>query len=148
MTTPRRQRVVIHTRSELSTQRAEPPKPNKARKKKPPPPHSPEARTGRRKRVETPQPVEEATQAEDLVRMDDILSNAVLTPEEVGTLLRVSPRTVMQLVQDGDLPAMQVRRQTRVLRIDVLKFIHDLRDRDERIRRYHESHDEERSSES
>jgi excisionase family DNA binding protein len=75
---------------------------------------------------EIPQPNEEALRAKDLVRVDDILRNPVLTPDEVGTLLRVSPSTVMKLVSDGELPAMRVHRETRLLRIDILQFMRDL----------------------
>ena len=85
--------------------------------------------------------------AKDLVKVDDILNQPVLTPAEVGTLLRVSPETILKFVQDGDLPAMRVHKETRMLRVDVLQFIKDLKDRENRLRRYHESQLEEQSSE-
>src|SRR3954447_19606362 len=125
MTTPRRQRVTIKARREL------PPKPKPSLRKlvdkqaempieltslEPPP------------APELPQVDQQAANANDLVRVP-ILDQPVLTPNEVGTLLRVSPRTVMKLVQDGDLPAMRMEQQTRVLRIDLLRFMRALRDK-------------------
>ena len=76
--------------------------------------------------------------AKDLVKVDDILAHPVLTPNEVGTLLRVSPTTVLRLVQDGDIPAMQVRKETRMLRIDVLRYMRDLRSQRERHQQWHD----------
>lgn len=72
-----------------------------------------------------------------------ILSRPVLTPKEVAALLRVTPSTIMQFVEDGDLPSMRMNRSVRILRIDVLRFMHDLRDEQARLRRYDESHAEE-----
>lgn len=136
MTTRRRRNGVrIRTRNDIGTTQATPQKP-----KPEPPPKPKPTRTG------APRPVEEALDADDLVRVDDILRNAVLTPREVGTLLRVSPTTVLKLVQDGDLPAMRLHRQTRVLRIDVLTFIRDLRDRENRLRQYDESQQQEKKA--
>jgi excisionase family DNA binding protein len=87
-----------------------------------------------------PQPNEEALRAKELVSVDDILRNPVLTPNEVGTLLRVSPETVLKLCQDGELPPMRVKRETRILRIDVLRYMRDLRDRPINKRRAKEEH--------
>ena len=136
-----RDRVLIRARTELTTEEMTPKlKPVRAKsREKPPEPVAPPD--------ETPRPVPEALVAKDLVKVDDILSRPILTPREVGTLLRVSPRTVMNLVQDGDLPAMRVQKQTRLLRIDVLQFIRELRDEQERMRRYRESNREERLAE-
>jgi excisionase family DNA binding protein len=86
--------------------------------------------------AEVPQPRMEAVEAPDLVNVDDILSNPILTPSEVGTLLRVSPETVMRLARDGELPAMRVHKETRLLRIDVLRFIKDLHEQQQRHKQW------------
>jgi excisionase family DNA binding protein len=81
---------------------------------------------------EVPNPIEEALRVKDLVPLHELLSNAILTPSEVGTLLRVSPETVMKLASDGEIPSMRVKKETRMLRIDVLRYIRDLRDQQDR----------------
>ena len=42
--------------------------------------------------------------------------SALLTVEEVASLLRVSPRTVRRLIACGDLRALKIRRSVRVPR--------------------------------
>ena len=127
-------------RAKLSPPQSKPPVPPRPKPKAKPKPveMSPNERQQQPVQNETPEPVEEALMAKDLVAVDDILANPVLTPNEVGTLLRVSPTTVMRLVQDGDLPSMQVSKETRMLRIDVLHYIRDLRDQRERHEQWHD----------
>ena len=176
MTTARRRRdrrVHIRTRNDLTTQEA-PAKPkgskvgnpsyDKARAKHSVQANRPEqTKSGRNLpptsqpskppknpatgQFETPHPVEEVLEAEEVVSVPDILKNPVLTPDEVGTLLRVSPSTVLKFVQDGDIPALRMHTETRLLRRDVIQFIKDLRDKQARLRRYKESQHEERLAE-
>ena len=145
MATHRRQRSRVRIKARLEdleppvekastqeTQKPTPPRaPKPAARSSPPAPPLPPLST-------EPQPNEEALAQKDFVQVEDILRNPVLTPAEVGTLLRVSPTTVMKLCQDGDLPSMQMDKQTRMLRIDVLRYMRDLRDRRDRIRRWQE----------
>ena len=169
MTTARRRRdrrVHIRTRNDLTTEETPPkasgskvgnPSYAKARAKVPPPKPPPPPVQAKREnkppknratgQFETPQPVEEVLEAEEVVSVPDILKNPVLTPDEVGTLLRVSPSTVMKFVQDGDIPALQMHKETRLLRRDVIAFIRQLRDKEARLRRYKESQHEERLAE-
>jgi excisionase family DNA binding protein len=57
----------------------------------------------------------------------EILAYPVLTPDEVATLYRVSPETVMKMASDGELPALRMKQHTRFLRVDVLRHIRDMR---------------------
>lgn len=45
------------------------------------------------------------------------------TKNEVAELLRVSTRTVERLAEDGQLPALKVRRSVRFRRPDVERFV-------------------------
>ena len=85
---------------------------------------------------EIPQPNERALNSKDLISIDEIMKNPVLTPDEVGVLLRVSPDTVLRLCREGEIPSMRIKRETRMLRIDVLKFMRDLRERQNNARRW------------
>lgn len=60
----------------------------------------------------------------------EILSSPILTPEEVATLYRVSPKTVMLMASDGVLPPLKMRSEVRFLRKDVLVCLRDMRDHD------------------
>ena len=171
MTTARRRRdrrVHIRTRNDLTTEETQanssgskvgnpsyakarakmppPPKP-KAERKMPQPSRPPQNPATGHFISETPQPMEEVLEAEEVISVPDILKNPVLTPDEVGTLLRVSPSTVLKFVQDGDIPALRMHKETRLLRRDVIAFIRQLRDKEARLRRYKESQHEERLAE-
>jgi excisionase family DNA binding protein len=47
----------------------------------------------------------------------------LMTKNEVAGLLRVSPRTIERLVEDGKLPVLKVRRAVRFRRADVEQFV-------------------------
>ena len=84
-----------------------------------------------------PPPAPSDTKPEPSIK--EILAYPVLTPEEVAILFRVSSETVMGMVSDGTLPALKMKGHTRLLRIDVLRHIRDLRDNGQHPRRYSRS---------
>jgi hypothetical protein len=73
------------------------------------------------------------------------LEQPVLLPEEVAMLLRVDPEIILKLAADGDLLSMQMCGETRILRKDLLQFMHELRQKPETLKRYRESAVEERA---
>jgi excisionase family DNA binding protein len=91
--------------------------------------------------VTTPTPPPPPAQKKTPLRQ--ALYNPVLLPEEVAMLLRVSPETVLKLVKAGDLLSLKVDKEVRVMRVDLIKFMYELRDKPETLKRYKQSEIEE-----
>lgn len=56
--------------------------------------------------------------------MADADTVSVLTAEEAAALLRVSPKTLLGLARDGELPGTKVGRAWRFLRADLINYVH------------------------
>lgn len=92
---------------------------------------------------EEPPPAEEVTTpsppAPQMSPLRQALYNPVLLPEEVAMLLRVDQETILKLVNNGDLLSLKVDKEVRVMRVDLIKFLYELRDKPETLRKYKQS---------
>jgi excisionase family DNA binding protein len=54
---------------------------------------------------------------------DTIVNDRFLTPNEIADILRVKYRTVLDMINMGQLPACQIGRQYRILESEFNRFI-------------------------